>query len=49
MSEQIQVYTYVWTSKEGHALLHRLKKYLKKQREYKRRWRARRKREGKTT
>lgn len=40
------LYTYTWTPKEGRALLRRLKQYLKHQREYKRRWRAKRRKAG---
>jgi hypothetical protein len=35
--------TYEWTPREGRALLRRLEAYLKKERERKRRWRARKK------
>lgn len=42
-----ELYVYTWTPKEGRALLRALQSYLKKQREYKRRWRAKRRKEGK--
>ena len=34
------MYEYTWTPEEGRALLRRLRAYLKKQRDRKRRWRA---------
>lgn len=40
---------YEWTPREGRALIRRIERYLKKQREYKRRWRAKRRAEGKPT
>ena len=43
------IYTYTWTPKEGRALLRRLQAYLKKQRDRKRRWRAKRRAEGEPT
>lgn len=44
-----KLYVYEWTPKEGRALLRAVMAYLKKQRDYKRRWRAKRRREGKPT
>lgn len=40
------IYTYEWTPKEGRALIRRIQAFLKKQREYKRRWRAKRRAQG---
>lgn len=43
----MKMYIYTWTPKEGRALLRQIQKYLKKQQEYKRRWRTKRRAEGK--